>query len=109
MKAVFIFTREYSTRTKSYTEYRTYELGYAETGTFNMKAEDYAKWAIEQDPCSSPVIANLPVKPETHEDWVKVTQEINRRYAEQARVIEFLEKLRTPFEAPFNTNIESEE
>ena len=110
MKMVFIYTREYDSEKMEYSERKSYSLGLAKadgsmkdvaTGMI-LTAENYCEMCLENDPNSCPVVANVQNVPQTEEEWKILTDEINRRYLDTARIKEFLNSLIPPFKEPYN-------
>lgn len=90
-----------------------YELGLAKAdGSFKdvvtgkvLTAENYCEMCLENAPNSCPVIANVKNVPNNEEEWKILTDEINRRYRDTAKIKEFLNSLVPPFNEPYNTEI----
>lgn len=90
-----------------------YELGLAKadgslmdpvTGMI-LTAENYCEMCLINAPNSCPVVADVIREPKTKEEWETLTNEINRRYRDTARIKEFLNSLLPPFDSPYNMNL----
>ena len=112
-KMIFIYTREYDSEKKEYSEKRRYSLGLAdasgklidvETG-MKLNEENYCKMCLNIDPICCPVIAKVKKTPKNENEWKILTKEINDRYLTTARIKEFLYSLIPPFDEPFEIEL----
>lgn len=116
-KMIFIYTREYDSEKKEYSEKRRYSLGLADasgklldaaTG-IKLNEKNYCEMCLKNDPICCPVVAKVKNTPKNETEWKNLTKEINDRYLTTARIKEFLYSLVPPFDEPFNIEMEGDE